>query len=229
MKALLIVVSGFMACSAEDPRPPTRSRSREDMVFIRGGEKSFGWIAGRAKQDERLFGLDERPGKRVVVGSLWIDRFEIVGAEYTRCVELGGCEKAGRAHDSLYPATVTWAQADRYCRWRGARLPSDVEWETTARGGDDRLFPWGDEPMTNCFEPYRVSCTERWSPLGGDDLDRTVDGVRGMFCGGNEWVSDNASSTARGVRGGERCRSVLHRTRQPEHLEASFRCVRDAP
>lgn len=107
--------------------------------------------------------------------------------------------RAGR--ERLPVSQVSWHGATLFCESRGKRLPTDVEWEAAARGGEDRRFPWGnDEPRCGGVAipndgkvPMSGACpaseTVAVRAVGTAAQDITPDGVRDL--GGNvtEWTS----------------------------------------
>jgi formylglycine-generating enzyme required for sulfatase activity len=101
---------------------------------------------------------DELPIAIVSMGSFYIDPYEVSNAEYGKCVAAKICKQPTNLASATrpdyyinpdfaaYPVVyVNWEMAKTFCEWRGARLPTEIEWERAARGGIDRMpYPWGD-------------------------------------------------------------------------------------
>jgi iron(II)-dependent oxidoreductase len=61
-----------------------------------------------------------------------------------------------RYQEDLHPLQfVKWVGADAFCSWREARLPTEAEWEFSARGPDNKLYPWGNELIMDNIVRYR--------------------------------------------------------------------------
>jgi iron(II)-dependent oxidoreductase len=91
-------------------------------------------------------------------------------------------------HDDHPVTETTWAGALAYCRWRGARLPTEVEWEAAARGTKGRVFPWGDAMPTPELAVIGLS-SGTTVPVGNRPRGATPEGLLDMAGSLLEWTS----------------------------------------
>jgi formylglycine-generating enzyme required for sulfatase activity len=99
-------------------------------------------------------GGDDNLQHTVYLDDFWIYKFKVTNEQYQLCVAAGACSPP--ADEPPFPdyrdpeikdrpvIGVDWTQAETYCEWMNARLPTEAEWEKTARGPDGNLYPWGD-------------------------------------------------------------------------------------
>ncbi len=94
---------------------------------------------------------NEYPQQTVLLPDFRITRTPITNRQYQAFVDATaypapGHWSQGRAPLALldHPAVyVDWHDAQAFCAWADVRLPTEAEWEKTARGNDGRPWPWG--------------------------------------------------------------------------------------
>lgn len=92
---------------------------------------------------------------------------------------------------TAWPVYVSQAEARAYAAWRGARLPSEAEFQRAAYGspdGRDRAFPWGaaaPDPTRGTFDFVSWEPT----PVGAHPAGRSAWGIEDLVGNGWEWTT----------------------------------------
>ncbi len=221
-------VSDSLPVSTSVPSPTAITDANNvSMVLVPAGN----FIAGE-KDKEREVSLD----------AFYIDKYEVTNSKYSECVSNGGCDPPaetvlatynyyGNSQYDDYPVVwVNITMAKDYCSWRGAQLPSELEWEKAARGTDGRIYPWGnivdDVVRANAYgskDGYVIaspvgSFPEGVSPYGAYDMAGNVWEWRSdITSSGGSWVYGDLNVYDRyDIGGGAR-------------FDVGFRCAKDAP
>jgi formylglycine-generating enzyme required for sulfatase activity len=124
---------------------------------------------------------DEQPETKICFEKpFWIDRYEVTNGQYG---SPGAFPGKDRPRDNL-----TWFEARDFCASRGARLPTEAEWEYAARGPDSLIYPWGDQ-----FNPdnlvYDANFNNELWPVGSYPGGVSWVGAYDMAGNAWEWVS----------------------------------------
>ena len=204
----------------------TRPADEMEMVYVPAGEFEMGigeeeaefvleLCQGSVSECDEWWFEDELPAHTVTLDAFWIDRTEVTAEQFRRCVEAGACEPPADA-GSGGPSTTTvetagagepvvfvsWHQAQAYCTWAGARLPTEAEWEYVARGPESRRYPWGDEFDGSRLSYCDAGCALEWAdgavsdgyagpaPAGSFPTGASWCGALDMAGNVWEWVAD---------------------------------------
>jgi formylglycine-generating enzyme required for sulfatase activity len=159
-----------------DWTPYTQDVNGVLMALVPAGCFQMGAVAGNG---------DERPVHMVCFDEpFWIDVYEVTNEQYGST----GC--ADFSPDPDQPRNcVDWADALAHCESRGARLPTEAEWEYAARGPDGLVYSWGNEFIeSNAVWGYNSD--REPAPVGS--IPEGVSWIGAYDMSGNvwEWVND---------------------------------------
>ena len=196
-------------------------RDFAEMLPVPAGPFTMG-----SKEDDRDAQDREKPQHTQHVDAFAIGKYPITNSQYAQFVAARDHEPPPHWRGPEPPpelrnhpvVNVIWHDARAYCDWlseekgREYRLPTEAEWEKTARGAQDvRAYPWGDD-----FDAGK--CNMDQTGIGGTSpVGMFAAGVSPYGCldmSGNVWEWTMTKSTDdytnyepdnRPEGGGERC------------------------
>lgn len=174
-----------------------------EMVLIAPGSFMMG-----SPSDEQERQDNEGPQHRVMVlESFLLSKYEVTFAEWDACNKAGGCsfhppdkgwdenaEYWGRGNRPVI--NVSFNDVQQYIQWLSKktgvtyRLPSEAEWEYSARAGKTSRFFFGEDEMNlGDYAWYAANSDKRTQPVGGKKPNAF--GLYDMHGNVSEWVADS--------------------------------------
>lgn len=160
--------------------PQERDFDGVTMVLVPAGSFMMGsssvQIAEAFVQCEQVLKIDDCPlelseffeiqtmngdNTQIFTQPFWIDKYEVSQAQFAQFK--GQIARANILADSDLPVVrITWFEARDFCELRGARLPSEAEWEYAARGVNNLIYPWGNDFDNTRINFCDQNCEYSW-------------------------------------------------------------------
>jgi formylglycine-generating enzyme required for sulfatase activity len=248
---MVILIAVAVTNSNRAPLParnePRIPEAPPGMVYIAGGEFMMGNNAG----DEY-----EKPAHKVSVAPFFMDITEVTCEQYLKFLTATirrdpdhWTKQTCRGGTDKQPVTgVDWNDAKAYADWANKRLPTEEEWEFTARGVQGAKYPWGNEWRSNAANASDSSA-QRLTEVGSYPNGKTSTGVMDLIGNAWEWTSSDVAVYPGGslsspiqpnvkvIRGGSwregnneatgTYRGYLHIADAEDYSATGFRCVKN--
>jgi len=145
------------------------------------------------------------PRHEISIKAFYIAKTDVTVEQYAECVAKGVCSKPGTGGlcnwgvkgRKFHPVNcVTWYQANQYAGFKGARLPTEAEWEYAARSGRNHTYPWGEETPDHNRAVISGDYVE-WGtmPVCSKRAGNTAQGLCDMAGNVFQWLQDESSIT----------------------------------
>ena len=200
----------------ERQREKKRQREKAEKVIFGGKTEAeyFSRIpAGSFRMGDIQGGgdSDERPVHRVRIKAFLLGKTEVTFAQWDACVAAGGCRRKpddeGWGRGNRPVINVSWEDiTEQFIPWlnkttgKRYRLPTEAEWEYSARSGSETKYSWGNSigrNKANCD-----GCGSRWDDSKTAPVASFAANGFGLYdMHGNvwEWTQDCGNDSYRGA------------------------------
>jgi len=207
------------AVAADRPLPAELTLNGVELVLIPQGK--FWYTVSTGDYSKRPVDAPLYRHVRIVLDDFYIAKYEARASDFERFMNSGsailpeptvidgvvkkqiecslerGAEGVWRRtpnfkHPDAPAVDLSWSLADAFARWMGFRLPTEAEWEKSARGpADQRLWPWGNGHPDDTFGHFALRAAKcNPEPVSAYPKGQSPYGIFNMAGNVVEWVAD---------------------------------------